>query len=50
MIDTRNRPSQRVAEALGFRRERLHEKTDKLRGRWVDDWEYRLDRISGSPR
>ncbi len=40
-IDTRNAASIRLAEKLGFTRHALHEKREKLRGRWVDDVEYR---------
>lgn len=40
-IDTRNTASIRLAEKLGFARLALYEKREKLRGRWVDDVEYR---------
>ncbi len=40
-IDTRNTASIRLAERLGFELIATHEKREKLRGRWVDDFEYR---------
>lgn len=40
-IDTRNLPSIRLVEALGFSRAQTHVMREKLRGRWVDDHEYR---------
>jgi len=40
-IDTRNAPSIRLVEALGFTRVQTHVMPEKLRGRWVDDHEYR---------
>ncbi len=40
-IDTRNTPSLRLAEALGFTRTATHVMREKLRGRWVDDHELR---------
>lgn len=42
MIDTRNTASIRLAERLKFELIATHEKREKLRGRWVDDFEYRL--------
>jgi [ribosomal protein S5]-alanine N-acetyltransferase len=44
MIDARNAPSRRLAAALGFDEVRVHEKIEKVRGRWIDDVEYRLER------
>ena len=41
VIDTRNAPSIRLAEALGFTRIATHRLREKLRGRFVDDHEYR---------
>lgn len=41
-VDTRNTASSRLAEKLGFCRIATHAKTEKVRGRWVDDHEYRL--------
>lgn len=40
-IDTRNAPSIRLIEALGFHRVATHRAREKLRGRFVDDHEYR---------
>jgi len=40
-IDTRNVASIRLAAALGFTLITTHEKREKLRGRWVDDHEFR---------
>jgi RimJ/RimL family protein N-acetyltransferase len=40
-IDTRNTASIRLIEALGFARTATHVMREKLRGRWVDDHEYR---------
>lgn len=40
-IDTRNTASMRLAERIGFELIATHEKREKLRGRWVDDFEYR---------
>lgn len=40
-IDTRNTASIRLVEALGFARTATHVMREKLRGRWVDDHEYR---------
>lgn len=40
-IDTRNTASIRLAEKLCFVRIATHDKTEKVRGRWVDDHEYR---------
>ncbi|BCW87070.1 hypothetical protein sos41_01960 [Alphaproteobacteria bacterium SO-S41] len=40
-IDTRNTASIRLAEALGFTRHETHMRREKVRGRWVDDHEYR---------
>lgn len=40
-IDTRNAASIRLVEALGFVRAATHAMREKLRGRWVDDHEYR---------
>lgn len=40
-IDTRNAASIRLAEALGFTRAATHPAREKLRGRIVDDYEYR---------
>lgn len=40
-IDTRNAASIRLAEGLGFVRIGTHAMREKVRGRWVDDHEYR---------
>lgn len=40
-IDTRNTASIHLAERLGFTCTATHEKREKLRGRWVDDHEFR---------
>lgn len=40
-IDTRNTPSIRLVQRLGFDLTVTHEKREKLRGRWVDDHEFR---------
>ncbi|MBL9011038.1 MAG: GNAT family N-acetyltransferase [Alphaproteobacteria bacterium] len=40
-IDTRNTASIRLAEALGFVRAGTHAMREKVRGRWIDDHEYR---------
>lgn len=40
-IDTRNTASIRLAERLGFVLFATHERREKLRGRWVDDHEFR---------
>jgi ribosomal-protein-alanine N-acetyltransferase len=40
-IDTRNAASIRLVEALGFERRQTLVMREKLRGRWVDDHEYR---------
>ena len=40
-IDTRNIASIRLAEATGFTRHETHVMREKVRGRWVDDHEYR---------
>ncbi len=47
-IDTRNSPSIRLVEALGFQRAGTHVMREKLHGRWVDDHEYRK-RLIGMP-
>lgn len=41
MIDTRNLASIALVEGLGFERIATHSMREKLRGRWVDDHEYR---------
>jgi len=46
-IDVRNTASIRLAESLGFVRVATHEKTEKLRGRWIDDHEFRLTLNAG---
>ena len=40
-IDTRNAASIRLAEATGFARHDTHVRREKVKGRWVDDHEYR---------
>lgn len=40
-IDTRNTDSIKLVEALRFTRVETHVMREKLRGRWVDDHEYR---------
>lgn len=40
-IDTRNTASIRLAERLGFTLAATHDRREKLRGRWVDDHEFR---------
>jgi [ribosomal protein S5]-alanine N-acetyltransferase len=44
LIDTRNAPSRRLVAALGFNEIAIHAKTEQVRGRWIDDAEYRLER------
>lgn len=44
-IDTRNAASIRLVEALGFTRVATRVMREKLRGRWVDDHEYRKSLI-----
>lgn len=40
-IDTRNTPSIRLARRLGFALVATHDRRERLRGRWVDDHEFR---------
>lgn len=41
-IDTRNTASIKLVQKLGFTLTATHEKREKLRGRWVDDHEFRM--------
>jgi len=46
-VDTRNLPSIRLLERLGFTREGLRPNADFFKGRASDEWTYRLPRPAG---
>lgn len=48
-VDTRNLPSIRLLERLGFERTGFRANADFFKGRASDEWSYRLPRTAGSP-
>ncbi len=48
-VDTRNRPSIRLLERLGFKREGFRPNADFFKGRASDEWTYRLARPAVDP-